>query len=110
LLYHSYSILRSNSETLSRVLKANLSIHMTPPAGLQIVGLRCFSSRVAAYHMCEQCSRVPLFLFKGSLMISGTDSRQCGKMLKERKEKNADNVNTTGMDWVAETHNIPPGE
>jgi len=76
------SMLKSNGERLSRVLKADLGIHSHDPSCW--TGLRCFS-RVTAFviYLCKQYGRVLPVLYKSSLMTSGTDYGQCGKMLRD---------------------------
>jgi len=58
------SMLKSNSETLSRVLKADLSIHSrkVPPLAGLLLGLRCFS-RVAALRFICASSAAGYFQF-----------------------------------------------
>eukprot|EP00983_Pelagomonas_calceolata_P026965 847493-Pelagomonas_calceolata.AAC.1 len=77
------SMLRSNSETLRRLLKADLNIHSREPS--------CWTAEVwmlskacgAVIPLCKQCSRALLFLFRSLLMTSGTGCGQCGETLRE---------------------------
>jgi hypothetical protein len=56
------SMLKSNSETLSRLLKADLSIHSRDPSSWTAFGLRCFS-RVAALQFIFASSVAGYFHF-----------------------------------------------
>ena len=76
------SMLKSKSETLSRVLKADLSIHSRDPSCWTALFCRSymfFKGCGVVIHWCKQCGRVLPFLCKSSLMISGTDCGQCGE-------------------------------
>jgi hypothetical protein len=84
-------MLKSNSETLSRVMNADLSIQSRGPSGL-LRSQMLFKGCGDATHLCKQCDKVlpknvrkpsegwsPL-LFESPLMISGTDCGQRGEM------------------------------
>eukprot|EP00983_Pelagomonas_calceolata_P007225 235267-Pelagomonas_calceolata.AAC.1 len=77
------SMLRSNSETLRRVLKADWNIHSREPACWTAQVLDVSKAYGAMIPLCKLCGRAFLFLFKNLLMTSGTDCEQCGEVLRE---------------------------